>query len=54
VLHSAWKSRLSKAALDQILTDTSLNPEGRADQLDVPSILKLCRAIREALETSAG
>ena len=49
VLHAAWKSQLGKPAIDEVLAQWGLNPEGRADQLDVPAILKLCEAFRQAV-----
>jgi 16S rRNA (adenine1518-N6/adenine1519-N6)-dimethyltransferase len=46
VLQSALKGRLDKPAIDAILAQVGLNPETRAEQLDVPTILKLSEAVR--------
>ncbi len=46
VLQGCWKAELGKSGIDQALTETGLNPEARAEQLDIESILKLCETIR--------
>ncbi len=46
VLLGRWKAELGKSGVDQALAETGLNPEARAEQLDVESILKLCETIR--------
>ena len=46
VLHSALKDRLDKPAIDEILGQTNLSPECRADQLTVETILGLSEAVR--------
>jgi 16S rRNA (adenine1518-N6/adenine1519-N6)-dimethyltransferase len=49
VLLSALKGRLEKPAIDEILAQTGLSPEGRAEQLDVGAILELAAAVRARL-----
>jgi len=49
VLHSALKDRLDKPAIDEILAQTGLSPECRADQLTVETILGLSEAARAML-----
>ena len=49
VLHSALKDRLDKRAIDVLLAQTQLNPETRAEQLDVPTLLRLTEAVRATL-----
>ncbi len=49
VLHSALKDRLDKPAIDEILAQTGLSPECRADQLTVETILGLSEAVRAML-----
>ena len=46
VLLSAFKNRLDKPAVDQILTRLHLSPDTRAEQLDVETMLTLCKAVR--------
>ena len=54
VLLSALKGRLDKPAVDQLLAQTDLNPESRAEQLDVPTILRLSEAVRGGLTPAAA
>jgi 16S rRNA (adenine1518-N6/adenine1519-N6)-dimethyltransferase len=51
VLQSAWKAQLDKPTIDHLIVQAGLAPECRADQLDVPTILRLCEAVRTALPT---
>jgi 16S rRNA (adenine1518-N6/adenine1519-N6)-dimethyltransferase len=46
VLQGRWKAELGKSGIDQALAETELNPEARAEQLDIESILKLCDAFQ--------
>jgi 16S rRNA (adenine1518-N6/adenine1519-N6)-dimethyltransferase len=46
VLVSALKGRLDKPGVDAVLAETGLSPELRAEQLDVPTMLTLCEAVR--------
>jgi 16S rRNA (adenine1518-N6/adenine1519-N6)-dimethyltransferase len=46
VLVSSLKGRLDKPGVDEVLHATDLSPEQRAEQLDVPTMLRLCEAVR--------
>jgi len=48
-LLSAFKQRLDKPAVDRILAAQRLDPEIRAEQLDVDTMLSLCEAVRAQL-----
>jgi 16S rRNA (adenine1518-N6/adenine1519-N6)-dimethyltransferase len=48
-LQNAWKGRLDKTAIDKLLVDCGVSPDARAEQLDVPTILRLGEAVRRAL-----
>jgi 16S rRNA (adenine1518-N6/adenine1519-N6)-dimethyltransferase len=48
-LVSAFKQELDKPAIDAILTQQSLGPEARAEQLDIDQLLLLSEAVRGAL-----
>ena len=50
VMQSALKGRLEKSDIDGILSTTGLNPQGRAEQLDIPAILTLAEAVRTGLD----
>ena len=50
-LLAAWKGQLGKPAIDEILTRLGISPQARAEQLDVPVVLRLCDAFRDALGT---
>ena len=54
VLHSAWKDQLDKPAVDALMADLGLSPESRAEELDVPTILRLCEAVRAAVAAGAA
>jgi 16S rRNA (adenine1518-N6/adenine1519-N6)-dimethyltransferase len=54
VLQSALKGRLDKSAIDELLAQTGLRPEGRAEQLDVAAILALSEAVRARLDSERG
>lgn len=45
-LVGSWKGRLDKAAIDRALASAELDPEGRAEQLDVPAVLRLSAAMQ--------
>lgn len=46
VVLSAFKGRLSKPAVDEILHAMQLRPDSRAEQLDVPTMLAFCDRVR--------
>ncbi len=48
-LLSAFKKRLDKPAVDRIMAETGLDPTARAEQLDVDTMLALCRRVRAEL-----
>jgi len=48
-LLSAYKKRLDKPAVDQIMASQGLPPNARAETLDVETMLSLCEAVRGAL-----
>ena len=50
VLHSALKGRLDKSAIDELIRQTGLSAESRAEQLDVAAILSLAEAVRGSPE----
>lgn len=50
VVISAFKGRLNKAAVDDVLQRMQLDADARAEQLDVATMLKLCDLLREKLE----
>ncbi len=54
VLQSALKGRLEKSAIDQLLAETGLRPQCRAEQLDVAAILALAEAVRARLGLKMG
>ena len=45
-LVGSWKGKLDKAAIDRALASAELDPEGRAEQLDVPAVLRLSAAMQ--------
>jgi 16S rRNA (adenine1518-N6/adenine1519-N6)-dimethyltransferase len=47
-LLSAFKDRLSKSQVDELLARLEFGPQTRAEQLDVASMLRLCEAARAA------
>jgi 16S rRNA (adenine1518-N6/adenine1519-N6)-dimethyltransferase len=49
VLASALKGSLDKGTLDAVLAESGLDPECRAEQLDLPQILSLAHRIHAAL-----
>lgn len=53
VLVSALKGQLDKPAVDEVLAETGLSPELRAEQLDVPTMLALCEAVRRRVPRDA-
>jgi 16S rRNA (adenine1518-N6/adenine1519-N6)-dimethyltransferase len=52
VLYSALKSRLDKPAVDQLLAQAEVDPERRAEQLDVATILRLSEVVRKAMSAA--
>lgn len=54
VLLAAFSRRLDKPAVDQILAELELSGEIRAEQLDVPTFLRLCAAVGQALPAGDG
>ena len=49
VLLAAYKDRLAKPEVDQIMADLGLSPEARAEQLDVEAMLALGETVRARL-----
>jgi 16S rRNA (adenine1518-N6/adenine1519-N6)-dimethyltransferase len=49
VLASAWKDKLDKGTVDRILAQEAINPDSRAEQLDVSTIVRLAQAVRCAV-----
>lgn len=45
-LLSAFKRRLDKPAVDQLMAETAIGPQARAEELDVATILRLCENTR--------
>lgn len=46
VILSGYKGRLDKPQVDAIMAELGLDETTRAEQLDVPSMLRLCEAVR--------
>lgn len=51
VLASMFKGRLDKAVIDQVLTEMSLKPDARAEQLDVATFVTLSNQLARHLPT---
>jgi 16S rRNA (adenine1518-N6/adenine1519-N6)-dimethyltransferase len=51
VVLSAFKGKLDKPAVDEILAEMQLGPDSRAEQLDVPTMLALYELLRRRLES---
>lgn len=49
VVHSAFKDRLDKPAVDELLAGLGFDENSRAEELDVPAMLRLTDALRERL-----
>ncbi|MEX2561336.1 MAG: 16S rRNA (adenine(1518)-N(6)/adenine(1519)-N(6))-dimethyltransferase RsmA [Pirellulales bacterium] len=49
VLYSGYKDRLSKADIDDCMRQLGLDETARAEELDVPAVLRLCEAVRARL-----
>ncbi|MEX0978506.1 MAG: 16S rRNA (adenine(1518)-N(6)/adenine(1519)-N(6))-dimethyltransferase RsmA, partial [Pirellulales bacterium] len=49
VLASAWKDKLDKGRVARILAQEGINPDSRAEQLDVATIVRLAEAVRCAV-----
>lgn len=49
VILSAYKGRLDKPQVDALMAELRFDETTRAEQLDVPTMLRLCEAIRERL-----
>ncbi len=54
VLQSRWKAALGKSGVDQALAETGLNPEARAEQLEIGQMLALCETIRRMTAVAGG
>lgn len=54
VMISAFKDQLTKPQVDEVLQPLGHGPDARAEQLDVPAILKLCEAFRAKLAEVAA
>ncbi len=54
VVASAYKGRLTKAQVDDILGGLGFSDTVRAEELDVPTMLRLCEAVRAALRAGEG
>ena len=52
VMISAFKGRLEKPDIDEVMARLSLGPDTRAEQLDVPTMLVLCELLREKVANS--
>lgn len=53
VLISALKGRLDKPAVDEILAASQLSPDLRAEQLDVPTMLRLSDTVQHRLAATS-
>ena len=53
VLVSAYKHRLDKPGVDEILADQALDAKSRSEELDIDQMLSLCDAIRAKLAAGA-
>ena len=53
VLVSAYKHRLDKPGVDEILADQSLDAKSRSEELDINQMLSLCDVIRTRLADDA-
>ena len=51
VLVAAYKESLGKPGVDAVLAELGLSPEGRAEQLDVPTMLRLSDAVERGWST---
>lgn len=52
VILSGYKGRLDKPQVDAIMAELGFNETTRAEQLEVPAMLRLCEAIRTQLAAS--
>ncbi len=50
VLVAAYKESLGKAGVDAVLAELGLSPDGRAEQLDVPTVLALSAAVQRQMK----
>lgn len=50
VILSAFKGKLDKPDVDEVMAQLGHGPNSRAEQLDVPAMLALCEAIRRRLD----
>ncbi len=48
-LISCFKGRLDKSQVDAVLESLAISPQARAEQLDVPTVLRLCEACNRAI-----
>jgi 16S rRNA (adenine1518-N6/adenine1519-N6)-dimethyltransferase len=49
VLVAVLKDRLEKPQVDELLAQNAFDPQSRAEQLDVPAIIRLSEAVRAAI-----
>ncbi len=49
VILAAYKGRLDKPAVDEALAELELGPNARSEQLDIPTMKKLCAALESRL-----
>ncbi len=49
VILAAYKGRLDKPAVDEALAELKLGPNARSEQLDIPTMKKLCAALESRL-----
>jgi 16S rRNA (adenine1518-N6/adenine1519-N6)-dimethyltransferase len=53
-LMAAWKKRIGKDAVDEVLREMDFGPDARAEQLAAPQLLDLCERIRRRVEAAEG
>ena len=49
MLVAAYKESLGKTGVDAVLAELGLSPDGRAEQLDVPTVLALSAAVQRRM-----
>ncbi len=54
VAQSAFKNRLSKAEVDDVLAEQNMGPQARAEELDLATLLALCEAFRARMDADAA
>lgn len=53
-LVTVCKNRLDKPQVDRILAELELSSDARAEQLDVPTVIRLADAVRWAIDAAGG